>query len=214
MKKLLFFLVVIGLASTTVRAQKIEKPMVPGKIRPTKTSPPSPVVTKGSETPNTPDASNASIYTLTSVRVSIKTGSDNKEFPSKVDFLLFNKGKGYIFYQAGENMRNEMKVNSTTEFGLEKHTAVVPDDLTLKSLQVNGVGLRIFYNPNLLTDAWKIEGVTLTLEFKDQNGALHPTLGNKTIVFNNASGFLDAFNHVLMCTTDGQLQPITSSIQK
>jgi len=158
---------------------------------------------------------NTNTYTLTSVRVSIRTGNDNKEFPSKVGLLLSNRGgTGFIFHQPGENLRNEMKSNSNTEFGLEKYPTATQQNLTLESIQNQGLALRIVYSPNFLADAWKIEGVTITLEFKDQNGTLHPTLGNKTITCNNANGFLDEFNHVLMCYMDGQFIPTTSSIQQ
>jgi hypothetical protein len=159
---------------------------------------------------------NASVYSLTSARVTIRTGNDNKEFPSEVGVMLRNRSSdgGWIMQQPPQNMRNEMKSNTNTEFGLEKMTDnPFPQCMTLESIQRGGLQLRIFYLPNLFTDAWRIEGVSITLEFRDQNGNLHPTLGSKTIVCNNASGFLDGSNHILMCYTDGQFVPTTSSIQ-
>jgi hypothetical protein len=64
-------------------------------------------------------------------------------------------------------------------------------------------------------DAWKIEGVTLTLEFRDQNGNPHPTLGQKVITFSNAQGFLNGyFERSMTCTTDGYFNPLTAQISQ
>ena len=64
-------------------------------------------------------------------------------------------------------------------------------------------------------DAWKIQGVTVTLEFRDQNGNLHPSLGQKTITFSNANGFLNGYNGTLtmICNTDGYLNPLSAYIE-
>ena len=197
MKKVIFLAALIVLKTTAGQAQITNKPV---KSQPKTTIQSPPVV--------------VSVYSLTSVRVNIRTGNDNKEFPSKVDLLLINRANGNIFHQPGENMRNEMKSNTNTEFGLEKHPRAIQEDMTLGSIQKDGLTLRIFYSPNFIADAWKIEGVSITLEFKDQNSNLHPTLGSKTIIFNNATGFLDAANHILLCNMDGQFLPTTSSIQQ
>src|SRR4051812_27061413 len=109
MKKL-FLSALIVFAVTTIQAQsgKVQKPeQVPLKTRPVKTTPPpTPVINKTSE----PAA--ASVYSLTSVRVNIRTGNDNKEFPSKVGVMLGTSNcdnGGWIMQQLPENMRNEMK---------------------------------------------------------------------------------------------------------
>jgi hypothetical protein len=213
MKKLFFLSALLGFAITTIQAQlgKVQKPeQVPLKTIPVKTTPaPAPVTNKTSETSGT------NVYKLTSARVSIKTGNDNKEFPSKVFVTLKLRSNPhyFLFDQPGENMRNEMKSNSNTAFGLQKNNEGTPERLTLQALQNEGIILTIYYDPNFFTDAWKIEGVSLTLEFKDQNGNLHPTLGNKTIVFNNANGFLNVGDRWMECTTDGTFSPLTSSIK-
>jgi hypothetical protein len=207
MRKLLFFSILIVISISETQSQ-----IIVNRATKTKGSIPQSQPVSNSNTKST--TQNTSIYSLSSVRVNIRTGSDNKEFPSKVDLLMScRSGSGFIYHQPGDNMRNEMKINSNTEFGLEKYPTVIQQNLTLESLQKEGLTLRIFYNPNFIADAWKIEGVAITLEFKDQNGVPHPTLGSKTIVFNNASGFLDAVNHTLMCFADGQFVPTTSSIQ-
>ncbi|WP_407528077.1 hypothetical protein PDL71_08550 [Lacibacter sp. MH-610] len=155
------------------------------------------------------------VYTLTNARVSITTGRDNKEFPSEVTVWLIQKGKGILFQQPGSNTRNEMQVNSTNEFGLYKWTNTVNiGSFLLTDIQQSGIILRILYLPHLFTDAWRIEGISVTLEFKDQNGNLHPTLGKKTIVFNNTSGFLNDWEKFFECRADGSFTPIISTILK
>jgi len=216
MKKLILLSALIAFTITSMHAQigQVQKPeKVPLKTIPVKSTPPppAPVTNKAS------DLSVAGVYTLSAVRVTIRTGNDNKEFPSQVGVMLRTSGcdnGGWIMQQLPENMRNEMKSNSNTEFGLEKMTNPSTLCRTLESIKNGGVQLRIFYLPNLFTDAWKIEGVILTLEFRDQNGNLHPTEGQKVIVCNNASGFLDMTNHILMCTVGPQFMPTTSSIQQ
>lgn len=153
------------------------------------------------------------VYSLTNARVSITTGKDNKEFSSEVTVWLIQKGKGILFQQPGSNTRNEMQVNSTTEFGLNKWTNTKNiGSYLLTDIQQSGIILRILYRPNLFTDAWRIEGISVTLEFKDQNGNLHPTLGSKTITFNNTSGFLNNWDQIFECRADGNFTPIISSI--
>lgn len=64
-------------------------------------------------------------------------------------------------------------------------------------------------------DAWKIENVSLSLEFRDGKGNLHPTSGKKTITFTNASTFLDEFDkRLLICTADAYFNPLSSFTTK
>jgi hypothetical protein len=60
------------------------------------------------------------IYSFTNASVSINTGTDNKEFPLFVHVWLYHKGKGVLC--ASPEIRNEMLINSTFEFGLTKRT--------------------------------------------------------------------------------------------
>ncbi len=158
----------------------------------------------------------ASVYTLTSVRVNIRTGNDNKEYPSNVWVSVGVRGSGmeYAFFTQ-ENLKNEMKSNSSTEFGLEKKWTLTKKDISLDVLQNTGIHCRVWYHANFQLDAWKIEGVTVTLEFRDQNGNLHPTLGQKTITFSNANGFLNGYpgTTTMTCTTDGYFNPLSASIE-
>ena len=54
----------------------------------------------------------------------------------------------------------------------------------------------IDYNPNFFLDAWKVGGVTLTLNFKDQNG----TPMTKIVKFPGIDKLLNNSNKVLKCT--------------
>jgi hypothetical protein len=196
MKKLLYLLFLILFAGTAVKAQiktrAAEKPKLqtPGKViepvpTETKTAPSAPAPTtksSGTTTTTTP------VYVLSSARVKIKTGNDNKEFPSTVWVAVMAKSAPaqWRTYVQG-NLGNEMKINSETEFGLGQEAQAI----SLETFQQSGLVLSIQYNPNIIFDAWKIESVSLTIEFKDQNGNLHPSFGSKTILFSNAYGFLN-----------------------
>lgn len=155
------------------------------------------------------------VYKLTSAKLTIRTGADNKEFPSQVAMELYNRQtSGILYHQPFENNRIEFKINQDAAFGLDKHLHTNESDLTLQSISQSGLAMRIYYQPNWGTDAWKIEDVSIELEFKDQNGGPHPTLGRKRIQFANANGFLNAWDHVLTCWTDGELKATTSAISK
>jgi hypothetical protein len=155
------------------------------------------------------------VYSLTGATINISTGADNKEFPSQVAMELYNRQtSGILLHQPFENNKIEFRINQDATFGLDRHPHTNASDLTLQSIMQGGLALRLYYKPNLGTDAWKIEGVSITLEFRDQNGAPHPQLGKKMITFNNATGFLNGWDHVLTCFTDGALRPTTSSISQ
>jgi hypothetical protein len=208
MKKLLFLILVVGLQISLTSAQQISKANL-NLNKPVKTN--ALTQTKTTTDPQTP----ASVYSLTSVRVNIRTGSDNKEFPSKVFVTLKTKsaaiGDWSSFIQM--NLDNEMRVNSNTEFGLEREVQL-RGIAALDAFQKDGLKLIIKYLPNFFADAWKIENISLTIEFKDQYGNLHPTLGSKTIVFGNAFGFLNNDYQVMECVTDGSFAPLTAVIKK
>lgn len=195
MKKTIFFITMISCISLSAYSQidrEKKKKIQPANTNPVQTA--------------------TSVYTLTGARVTLKTGNDNKEFPSQVTAYLIAKGSGYVFWQPGEKMRNEMRSNSTNEFGLDKWPHGGQGTYSLTELQKSGITLVIYYNPNFFADAWKIEGISVTLEFKDQNGNLHPSLGSKTIVFRNAIGFLNISERYFECRMDGNFTPITASI--
>lgn len=104
-------------------------------------------------------------------------------------------------------------VNSELQFRLVNYTTY---DHTasrlLTSLQSKGINLEINYFPKFLTDAWKIQGLTLTLEVKDQFGNPHPQFNNKVIHLNNATGFLDNGNKTMSCFMDGNFEVLNARI--
>jgi hypothetical protein len=221
MKKLLFLFITVfsitaAIGQLTPRLEKsvIVKPAT--KIIKTNPAPPlAPAPAVNKETP--PGDQTTLVYTLSSVRVNIKTGSDNKEFPSQVYVEIWKKGEFFNAMSAPGRLYkigtvNEMAVNSNTELGLGK---IAPDDkLSLSNLQTSGVELRITYLANIFLDAWKIENISCTLEFRDQNGKLHPTMGTKNISFSNAAGFLDGKYKAMVCTTDQNFNPLSANIQE
>ena len=213
MKKLLFIVFII-LVSNKIVAQVFQKP-VPTIKQSTiiKTAPPIPPPPQEPSTNKSTGSANQNmpVYALTSARLVIKTGNDNKEFPSAVGVTLMAKSapsnwRTYI----QTNLGNEMRINSDTEFGLDVAGAPIP----LEIFQQSGLSLSISYTPNFFADAWKIESVSLKLEFKDQNGNLHPSLGNKTIVFSNAYGILNNDFRYMKCYSDASFLPVTAAIQR
>lgn len=160
----------------------------------------------------------APVYRLTAVRVNIKTGNDNKEFPSGLYIDLWQKGYPSANYPAYclfkiHNWKNEMTINSSTDLGLEKYDGA-NEKFLLTTIQQKGLELKIGYIPNFFMDAWRIEGISCSLEFRDQNNNLHPTLGNKIIVFSNASGFLNNDYHTMKCLIDQNMNGLSASIEK
>lgn len=171
-------------------------------------------------------------YSLAVVKVSIKTGNDNKESLSNISIELSVRDSAFsIFVQ--NNLTNEFKSNSESTIGLEKnslytsgyHPNSIPTlyftssagirNITLGDVQKYGLSLRIIYKPNFFADAWKIENVSLSLEFRDVKGNLSPASGQKTIQFSNAATFLDNYDkRILICTADKYFNPLTTFVTK
>jgi hypothetical protein len=199
MKKIIIT-AVVAFAYAATFAQITKPEIIKKQVEPVKTTTPAP--------PPPP----APVYTLTAVKANIRTGADNKEYPSVVWAFLSSRSSTATGAFKQENLKNEMKSNSNTEFGLEKPANT---NITLADLQKSGFQFTIWYFANFQFDAWKIEGITVTLEFRDQQGNLHPTLGQKTVSFGNASGFLNGYGETRMiCTTDGYFNALTAQITK
>jgi len=207
----------------------------PKQNTPTKIMTPTrdPVTTKRTapeSSSSTPQASKTEYY-LTAARVSIVTGNDNKELPSEFRIYLnrqvghFPVSNGSSGYEVGlyNYMRDkinpqELKVNSTVEFMLDCGVQL-PNAwgsgwrygcLNLDVLQDAGISLTIIYIPNFPLDAWRIEKVTLTLEFKDLAGNPHPSMGKVVVPFQHASKILrgNEQDQSLTLKTDRFLLPI------
>jgi hypothetical protein len=181
--------------------------------------------------PTPPPVTNAD-FLLAVVQVSLKTGSDNKESLSNISIELAVPDSAFGIF-AQNNLTNELKSNSYTTIGLGKSTSYtsgyhpnsIPtiyytkatgiQNIRLSDVEKYGLSLRIIYKPNFFADAWKIENVSITLEFRDVNGNLHPGLGQKTIQFPNAATFLDNFDkRILICTADKYFNALTSFVTR
>ncbi len=175
-------------------------------------------------------------YFVVAGTVTIRTGNDNKELPSKFTIKLYINGGNTdidpwnptpnplrlqdIGYSYGRNT-TELKVNSSADFELQTAVDTVwsPAGNNLANIQQHGLRIVITYEPNFPLDAWKIDSVTLTLKFKDrdrisgQYGSLdprpaYPPMADKTITFPNVSTLLTAANPRLDLVTDRFLMPI------
>ncbi len=244
MRKIVMLCAVLMLFTLMVRAQETTRPTVVKpepmkktatpvlKAEPQKRSAPPPAAPPPSAPPPPVQTPTAIEYKLTSVRLKISTGRDNKENPSEVyaKFSLPEQFAASYCAFARWNLQNEMPVNSETEVGMDKKTnanlslistkltmsnpeqlRTGAKDITLTDIQAHGGRLMIKYYPHLFTDAWRIENVTLLLEFKDQNGNPHPVYGNKAISFSNARTFLNAGNErYLICEVGTDLSAMVS----
>lgn len=137
-------------------------------------------------------------YFLTSAKVTIQTGNDNKEAQnSKVTFYAGLANFNDKYYYTNES-NEEFKINTTNEIILKRayREADMIGDMTFNKLSYYkqfGFALAIVYDNNAwATDAWKINNVTVTLEFKDKNGNPYPlpVYSTVTINFSTASGLL------------------------
>jgi hypothetical protein len=176
----------------------------------------------------TPAASNTKYY-MTSARVIIETGNDNKEQLSQLQIFLNRRIGNYPHsvqfevglydYMTGNHPKEEYKINSTVELTMDC-SVQLPNAvsegwrygcLNLDIVQDAGLELTIYYSPNFPLDAWKIEKVTLVLEFKDLAGNPHPTMGRVTVPFQHASKLLHGGNNedqTLTLKTDRFLIPL------
>ncbi len=129
---------------------------------------------------------NAELF-LTSVTVTVQTGNDNKEANnSDVTFSLSPIGIANKFELS--NYRDEIKVNSTASILLNSVQAPVSPQNTLEFYKQKGLRFMIKYNNRVFpTDAWKLNNVSLKLDFKDRFGN---DLRNVTINFPKANGIL------------------------
>jgi hypothetical protein len=161
-------------AQITKRAPATKKATI--KTFPSQSQPPS--------TPpasNPPATANTTPYYLTAARVSIVTGNDNKEQPSRASISLSRTdggcwpsdrttgGCGLYEYNFSTRIMNEYKVNSVTDLNLKtdyqfpySFPGGVGDgwryiNLSLSAIQAYGLTLNVIYDPNFVLDAWKIE---------------------------------------------------------
>ncbi len=198
------FLCMLIMAGAKSQLQKdIQKEIISDSVKKSLSRPAKTIDTKSAS----PAAATASVYKLSAAKISIRTGNDNKEDGNTMLFFFREKdgiwGKGADLFQAGT--KSEIKTNSNYELLLSKTLPIGAAQYTLENLQARGLYLAVYYSPHFFSDAWKIEAITVQLEFKDQFGTLHPSFGNWTIQLNIANGLLTNSNWLLKATTDGPL---------
>jgi hypothetical protein len=212
MKKIISFCFIYCILANTVSAQL--KKTVPGTLKKQDSLKVMPGVQATGIRKTVPPAP-ASIYTLTSAKISIKTSNDNKEYPSTVLLYIMENnsifGKGKNLY--GNTIKDqELGINTENEFSLIKFNDIAADAFSLTNLQNKGLSFVIYYLPRFSLDAWKIESVTLTLEFKDQYGNLHPHFGSRKVIYYISNGLLTKDNFNMTGPTDGFFTPLPVTV--
>lgn len=266
MKYSMFFVLLVAVAAnataqiskvdtSSIKKTVLEKPAVQAKVVGAAVNSPGTMSPSSKQTSNniqqkatgSNDDSQAQLadnvqYIITGASISIKTGADAKEYPSKVKVYLFPMPAAtytYSYALAQLNLANAMNVNSNTEFGLTPlNQQSVPwpvyyssgyngtnkasnpyisgsHNWMLSDLQRQGFRLIIGYHPNLALDAWEIKQVTVKLKIEKPDGTLHPTLNNKTIVFNISTPMLGVpTGMTLVCEADKNFEPTTNYLTK
>ena len=173
-------------------------------------------------------------YFLTSAKITVQTGNDNKEANNslvyfKVGVANYNE---HMAFADKNGYAPEIRVNSTTE--LLSNSSLDPDYHSLYSpynsvcfYKQRGLAVTVFYdNKAWATDAWKINSISVTVEFKDANGNPYPNpaYASKTITFpvNGLLGYRagdDITNNknqlrVLMMGTDENFNPLPVEFSK
>lgn len=191
--------------------------------------------------PNAQNVDNSQ-YFITGAVVTIKTGNDSKEYPSKVKLYLFPPtASTYTYtYALGQlNLTNAMNVNTSTEIGLTPlNQQKIPWPVSYSSgytgtnkasspftsgshnwmladVQRQGFRLLVAYHPNVALDAWEIKQVSVKLKIEKADGTPHPTLNNKTIVFYISTPPLGVpTGMALVCEADKDFTPTTNYLTK
>lgn len=174
---------------------------------------PAPLSKQEPPTPEKPVA-----YYLNTAKVIIRTGNDSKEQLSRVTLQISRKGGPYSIKDSDirtglfndlPNKGNTYEFKANTPVELNLQNVYSPEyrwnETLLSLIEQHGLKLTIVYDPNFFTDAWKINRVTLVLNFKDISGNPHPVLGNKEVHFIDAAKLLTNNSRKLICGMDGFL---------
>lgn len=222
MKKYILLFVTVAVVLSNAHAQLTQQTMGTKKEVKRIASPPPPPPAKSPvqqtlpPPPPPPPSFNNPVYSLSGVVVKVKTGNDNKENMSHVAMTLYNQSTNVVCFRPANSINVQFDSNSEMEFRLTRFSMQgMPDNspsLLLNSIQSNGLRFELSYTPNFLFDAWKVQGITLVLEFKDQFGNPHPTLNNKVINMSNAVGLLDSKLKTMTCLIDKDLQALSARI--
>lgn len=189
-------ILLLTLLTLTVNAQLIKK-NVPLKttsvLKPVAAPPPGSQTTPQSKPAGTQTSLTDADYFLAGAVINISTGGDNKEPNTSTAFFYVRprKSNGIVAYKL-EEYANEIKVNQTADLRLDRTATLTSAQNSLQYFKQNGLSVVVAYcNKNFCTDAWKINSITVTLEFKDANGNPAPAgYASKTISFPVSSGTL------------------------
>jgi hypothetical protein len=170
-------------------------------------------------------------YYLVGGKYTIRTGNDNKEAPSRVTFKLYTNGgetrpewldnnplKLSEIWTSFDTKGVELKVNSSANIEFDNRKGLdfnyLPWKGNLAYIQQHGLRLVIKYEPNFPLDAWRVDGVTMTLKFMDveeyafsrRTGRedFTPGMDNKTITFSGGPKLLTERDNELHLTTSPQ----------
>ena len=184
--------------STTLAKPILNKANVPLKttapvLKPVATSAPKSQTYTQSKTENTQATLTDADYFLSGAVIKISTGSDNKEANTSTAsfYVRPRKSNGMVAYQLND-YANELQLNQTAELRLDRVATLTSPQNSLQYFKQNGLSIVVAYcNKTYCTDAWKINSITITLEFRDANG--NPAVNgyaSKTISFPVSSGTL------------------------
>lgn len=186
----------------------------------------------------TPRAVNNGDYFLTDAKLIINTGSDNKEANNSHAFFylgLVNATERVYFHKGSIANKTpyleEIRANSTTEIVLDRYVnmqGILSEYNALCVYKHRGLALAIVYdNKSWATDAWKINGVTAVVTFKDRNGNPYPNGNNGVFVLNFQNigvtlGYRPGDDittnkdqlRVLTLGTDGNFNPLGPEVRK
>lgn len=134
-------------------------------------------------------------YFLSAAKLIIQTGNDNKEANNSHAYFFLgvaNANESVYFYKGSIMNKTpyleEIRANSTTEIVLDRYVnqqGILSDYNALCVYKYRGMALAIIYdNKSWATDAWKINGVTAVLTFKDRGGNPYPNGNNGVFTFN------------------------------
>jgi hypothetical protein len=157
-------------------------------------------------------------YFLAGAVIKISTGGDNKEPNTSTAFFQIRprKSNGIVAYTLND-YANELQANQTADLRLDRVATLTSPQNSLQYFKQNGLSVIVAYcNKNFCTDAWKINSVTVTLEFKDANGNPAPNgYASKIISFPVSSatlGFVAGCNP--FWATDGKICGFSDQLSK
>jgi hypothetical protein len=223
MKSTIILLMALLALTANAQLKTLNKANVPLKTTPPvlKTvAPPAPVSQTNTQSKATGTQSTLTDadYFLAGAVIKIATGSDNKEpNTSTASFYVRPRqtvaGTVYML----EAYANEIQANQTTDLRLGRAITLTAPRNSLQYFKQKGLSVVVAYcNKSFCTDAWKINSISVTLEFKDANGNPAPgEYASKTISFPVSSGTL---GFIAGCnpfwTTDGKTCGHSDQLQK